>query len=523
MSDNDWEDAISEIHRRREAAGEQGGSDAVERQHGKGRLTVRERIDALVDAGSFREVGPIAGGAERDEQGRMTSFTPGNYVLGFGRIEGRPCVVGGEDFTMAGGSPNVAGLRKSVYTEQVAQKYRVPLIRLHEGAGGSVTGSGGKGGGAAPPPSPVYEAHRFASVGQTLASVPVAAAALGATAGMPAGRLVSSHYCVMTRETAQVLIGGPALVERALGRETSKEELGGPEVHERSGVVDDVVDDEQAAFTAIRRFLGYLPRNVWELPPVIESGDPRDRQDESLAGTVPANRRRVYDMRAIVRSVLDQDSFFEMGRGHGRGQITGFARLTGIPVGVLGNDCRYLAGAMTADGARKVRRFIELCQVFHLPIVSFVDEPGFMIGPQAERDATMRFGAAAILAAALCTVPWASLIVRKSMGLASAVHYGQDAYVLAWPSAETGALPVEGGVAVAFRREIAAAPEPEAKRRELEEQLAKRQSPFPRADAFSVHDLIDPRETRPRLCDWIELAHPLLRDQLGPTAFSYRP
>lgn len=195
----------------------------------------------------------------------------------------------------------------------------------------------------------------------------------------------------------------------------------------------------------------------------------------------------------------------------------------GIPVGILANDCRHLAGSMTADGARKARRFIELCQVFHLPVASFVDEPGFMIGAQAEQAATMRFGASAIIAAAMCTVPWASVIVRKSMGLASAVHYGADAHVLAWPSAETGALPVEGGVAVAFKREIAAASDPEAKRRELEEALASRQSPFPRADAFAVHDLIDPRETRPRLCEWLELAHPLLEEQRGPTAFSFRP
>ncbi len=522
MSGNDWDDSISEIHQRREAARAQGGREGVARQHDKGRLTIRERIDALLDEGSFREVGPIAGGAERSEDGGLASFTPGNFVLGFGRIERRPCVVGGEDFTLAGGSPNVAGLRKSVYTEQLAQHYRVPLIRLHEGAGGSVTGSAGKGG-TAHVPAPVYEAHRFASVGKTLANVPVAAAALGPTAGMPAGRLVASHYCVMTRRTAQVLIGGPALVERALGRVVRKEELGGAAVHERSGVVDDVVEDEQAAFAAIRTFLTYLPQNVWELPPVVDSDDHRGRQEEPLAGAVPRNRRRVYDMRAILRWVVDRGSWFEIGRGYGRSQVTGFARLMGIPVGVLANDCRCLAGAMTADGARKVRRFIELCQVFHLPIVSFVDEPGFMIGPQAERDATMRFGSAAIIAAAMCTVPWASVVVRKSMGLASAVHYGPEAYVLAWPSAETGALPVEGGVAVAFRREIAAAPDPDARRRELEEQLAGRQSPFPRADAFSVHDLIDPRETRPRLCDWIELAHPLLEGQRGPTAFSFRP
>lgn len=522
MSEQDWKAHIKAINQRREAAREMGGPEAVKRQHDKGLWTIRERIEALVDDGTFSEIGATAGYGELDDRGELASFTPGNYVLGWARIAERPCVVGGEDFTMRGGSPNVAGLRKSIYTETLARQYRLPLIRLHQGSGGSVTGGSGRKEPKAPP-SPVYQAHRFAAIGHTLASVPVASAALGAVAGMPAGRLVSSHYSVMTRHTAQVLIGGPALVERALGQPIAKEELGGADVHGRSGVVDEVVEDEQAACNAIRQFLSYLPQNVWQLPPVTECTDSRERRDESLASAVPRDRRRTYDMRRIIASVLDEDTFFEMGRGHGRSQITGFARLTGIPVGVLANDCRHLAGAMTADGARKAQRFIELCQVFHLPIVSFVDEPGFMIGPQAEQDATMRFGASAIMAAALCTVPWATVIVRKSMGLASTVHYGAGAHVLAWPSAEAGALPVEGGVAIAFRKEIAGADDPETHRRVLEEEMAKRLSPFPRAETFSVHDLIDPRETRPRLCEWLELAHPLLESQRGPTSFSYRP
>jgi acetyl-CoA carboxylase carboxyltransferase component len=373
------------------------------------------------------------------------------------------------------------------------------------------------------PPEPVYAPHRFASVGRALASVPVATAALGAVAGLPAVRLVSAHYCVMTRRTAQVLVGGPALVERALGQRVSKGDLGGAELHEKSGVIDDVVDDEPAAFAAIRAFLDYLPQNVWDLPPVRACGDDRHRAEEELAGIVPADRRRVFDMRAVVRAIVDRDSFFEMGRRYGPGQIAGLARLLGHPVGVLANDCRQLAGSMTASGARKVRRFVEFCQTFHLPVLNFVDEPGFMIGAEAEAEGTVRAGAAAVLAVAMASVPWASVMVRKSMGLGAAAHYAPDSFVLAWPSAESGALPVEGGVAVAFGREIAAAADPAAKRRELEAAFAARRSPFPRAAALAVHDLIDPRETRARLCDWIELAWPLLEQQRGPAVFTYRP
>jgi acetyl-CoA carboxylase carboxyltransferase component len=517
-----WDKHINEIKQRRIAAKAQGGKDAVARQHDKGRLTIRERIDALLDPHSFKEVGPIAGRGELNDDGSLASFTPGNFVLGLGKIDGRNCIVGGEDFTMSGGSPNAAGLRKSVYTEELACQYRIPLIRLHEGSGGSVAGSAGKGG---PPslPEPVFAGHRFASVARTLAMVPVAAAALGSVAGLPAVRLVASHYCVMARHTAQVLAGGPALVERALGESVTKDELGGAELHERSGVVDDIVEDEAEAFSTIRKFLSYLPQNVWQLPPVVATDDKRDREDEKLSSIVPANRRQIYDMRRVIASVLDEGSFFEMTRRYGPSLITGLGRLMGVPVAIFANDCKHLAGAMTAAAARKMRRFVEFAQVFHLPVISLVDEPGFMIGPDAEREGTVRAGASAVLAAATCTVPWASVIVRKSVGLAAGAHYGPSAYVLSWPSAESGALPVEGGVAVAFAREIAAHPDPIARRAELEHQFAARQSPFPRAEAFSIHDLIDPKETRTKLCDWIELVSPQLQHLLGPTHFTYRP
>jgi acetyl-CoA carboxylase carboxyltransferase component len=192
-------------------------------------------------------------------------------------------------------------------------------------------------------------------------------------------------------------------------------------------------------------------------------------------------------------------------------------------VGVWANDTRFYAGAMTADGARKVRRFVDLCDTFHLPVTCFVDEPGFMIGSEAERGGTIRFGTEALFAVVQSTVPWASVIVRKTYGVAAAAHFAPDAHVLAWPSAEGGALPVEGGVAVAFRREIAAAPDPEARRRELEERFAGSRSPFPRAESFGVHDLIDPRDTRPALCSWIDWIQPLLRQHVGERRHAIRP
>ncbi len=515
-----WKPEVEGIEERRRRALEHGGPEAVAKQHAKQRLTVRERIEGLVDAESFREQGPIAGHSEIDDDGNLTAFAPANYVLGIGRVDGRPCVIGGEDFTQRGGSPSPAGLRKSVFAEDLAIQYRLPLVRFLEGAGGSVTGPAGKrvrGG------DPVYSTHRFISLGRALGSVPVVSAALGAVAGFPAARLVASHFSVMTAESSQVMIGGPALVERALGKSLSKEELGGAAVHLRSGVVDNVAADEAEAFALVRRFLAYLPPNVWEVPPRTPTEDDPARREEELLSIIPRERRKVYDGRRLAELVVDRGSFFEMGARFGRSQITALARLNGHPVGIWANDCRFYAGAMTADGAQKVRRFAELCDTFHLPVIALVDEPGFMIGPDAERTATIRHGTRALLAVVQSSIPWASVIVRKAYGVAAAAHFGPDAYVLAWPSAERGALPVEGGVAVAFRREIAEAPDPDAKRAELEAAMAGRRDPYAAAENFAVHDVIDPRDTRRALCDWLEWVTPGLRQQLGPRQYTARP
>ena len=368
-----WSREIEDIHAKRRAALEQGGAEAVARQHAQGRLTVRERIEGLVDPGSFREHGRGSGGAERGTDGALKSFTPGNFIVGMGRIEGRPAVVGGEDFTVRGGSPNAAGLRKSVYIEDLALQYRVPLIRLHEGGGGSVTGAGGSG----PVGEAVYAPRRFASVAECMGAVPVATAALGPVAGLPASRLVAAHFAVMARENAQVLIAGPAVVKRALGEDVTKEELGGAQVHARSGAIDNIARDEADALAQIRRFLSYLPQNAWQVPARTDTDDDPARADDELRSIVPENRRKFFNMRRAISMIVDRDSIFEMGRQYGPGQITMLARLNGYPVGVFSNDARFYAGAMTADGARKVRRFIEFCETFNLPIVSFVDEPGF--------------------------------------------------------------------------------------------------------------------------------------------------
>ena len=518
-----WETEVSELRNRQRLAKAQGGPDSVSRQHNQGKLTVRERIDAFLDADSFREHGKMAGGAQLDEAGALESFTPANYVLGVGTINGKRVAVGGEDFTLKGGSPNAAGLRKSVYAEHLALQYRVPLVRMLEGGGGSVETSEQDPRKPRTVGDPVYEAPRFQIIADAFAAVPIASAALGPVAGFPAGRMVASHFSVMTRETSQVMIAGPALVERALAQNLSKDELGGAHVHAKSGVIDNIARDEHDAFAQIRQFLSYLPANVWELAPRLLCDDPTDRKEPALIDIVPRNRRRAFNIKKAINLIVDDDSFFEIAPTYGPSICVGLARINGQSVGITANDCRFVAGAMTAQAAQKMRRLIELCDNFHLPVVNFVDEPGFMIGPSAEANGTIRYGMATVMAASNAVTPWASILVHKNFGVASAAHFGPDNYLLDWPSAERGALPIEGGVAVAFRRKIAEAADPDAMRRDLEEKLAATRSPYRAAESFAVHELIDPRETRPALCDWIDWIQPRLETLRGPVMFKLRP
>ncbi len=515
-----WKPEADEIERRRRAAAEHGGAEAVARHRASGRQPVRERIAALVDPDSFQEHGAVAG-VSGDVGGRAGAFTPANVVCGTAQIGGRPCVVGGDDFTIRGGAYSSAGLRKGQHADALAIQRRIPLIRLLEGGGATIrgaTGVPGRSGYDWTAPSPL----NLLSL-QAFDSVPVVCAALGPVAGFPAARLVASHFSVMTRDTAQVLTGGPALVERATGEAHTKEELGGAQVHLRSGVVLNEAVDEDDVWGQIRTFLSYLPLNVWERPPVASCDDPIDRREEELLSIVPRERRRAYKVRRVIELLVDRGSFFEMGALYGRSQVTGFARVSGQPVGILANDCYLDGGSMTATGAQKVRRFVELCDGFHLPIVSLVDEPGFAIGSAAERAGTIRYGMEAMFAALQTEVPWLAVVLRRAFGVAAGIHLGPQATVVAWPSAQSGSMPVEGGVALAYGREIREAPDPDARRRELEEELAAAQSVFPRAEDFGVHHLIDPRDTRPLLCGWIEEIQTQLRALTGPRRYGPRP
>ncbi len=519
-----WQPEVDELRRREALARELGGPERVARQHAAGKLTVRERVERLLDAGSFHETGALAGAGRYAADGVLEAFTPANVVVGRGRIDGRRVVVQADDFTVRGGAADAAIWEKAVWAERAAYELRTPLVRLVDGTGGGgsvktleTTGF------SYVPPLPGFDL-----VVANLSRVPVVAAALGPCAGLGAARVVASHFSVIVRDSAQLFVAGPPVVAAAgLGEAPDKEGLGGARAQARAGAVDNEADDEDDALAQLRRFLSYLPANAFEPPPCAPSSDRADRRAEELLSIVPRDRRRPYDMRAILGLVLDAGSVFEVGPRFGPSLVTALARLGGRPVGVLASDPKHYGGSLTADASDKLARFVDVCDAFRLPVVHLVDQPGFLIGTAAERTGTIRRGTRALTSVVQARTPWVSILVRKVFGVAGAGHGDGSRLNLrfAWPSGDWGSLPVDGGIEAAYRRELEAAEDPVALRAEIEARLNAVRSPFRTAERFSVEEIIDPRDTRPILCDWAARAHELvaLDAHAGPVARGTRP
>ncbi len=520
---DDWSAEVEELRLRRREAMALGGAAAVGKHHERGRLTIRERVARLVDKDSFREVGTLTGQGKYDGA-TLKGVTPAPYVMGLAGIDGRPVAVGGEDFTIRGGS-SWSGDRKKGgqggFVEDLAASYRIPLVNLIDGSGGSVTSINKRGHSIFP------GVHGFERSVELLGKVPVVSAVLGTAAGGPAGRAILSHWSVMVDGTSHVFAAGPPVVERSLGQKISKEDLGGPQVAvDHAGTIDNRVESEEACFAEVRRFLSYMPSNVWEAPPEVAGTDPVDRCDEELLSIVPKDRRKPYNMRKLIGHIVDRGSVFEIQPTYGRALITCLARMNGRVVGVVANNPMVYGGAMDVRAARKQIHFVELCDCFHIPLIFLVDVPGFMVGRDAEANATLRDGMRAVYVGLQATVPTYTVVIRKCYGMAGMGTTEKNGleFKIAWPSAEWGSLPIEGGVAAAFRREIASAPDAKARERELEEQLRAMASPFRTAEAFGVEEIVDPRETRPYLCRFIDAAQTRIRTTLGPKAkYGVRP
>lgn len=513
-----WETEVKEIEQRRQLRLKMGGVEGIERQHSRGKLTVRERIEAFVDEDGFEEFYSLAGSARYDKDNRMTYFMPRGSVDGMATIDGRRVVVSAGDFTVRGGSGG-GGLGGELAANERARQWMIPYVRLLDAAGGSVRSFQELGRTYLPDGN-----HGSAIDVDLLSVVPVVSAVMGSVAGLPAVNACLAHFNVMVKETTQLFPGGPPVVKAALGYDITKEDLGGPHIHTRiSGSVDNLAESEEDAFAQIRSFLSYLPPSVHELPPRARCNDPVDRAEQSLLNIMPKDRRKTYKVRELVSAVLDRDSFFEISPRYGRARVTGLGRLNGFAVGVMANDPMFNGGATDVAAGNKVMRLLELCDLFHLPIVSFADEPGFMVGLESEKAGIERAGAALVAATCRSRMPWITIVTGRLYGVAGQCHHRPSGMFrrYAWPSANWGSMHISGGASAAYRREIDSAPDPEAKKAEIEARLNAVASPFRTAEATG-QDIIDPRETRHLLCDFVKEAQPILKTQLGPPLRPYR-
>ena len=517
-----WQPEIDELDHRYTLAERMGGPEGIERQRAQGKLNIRQRIEVLVDAGSFEQMGKLQGSATYDDDGQLVDVKPSPRVRGIGKIDGRRVYVSGQDFTVRGGSAAAhSGGVDMGHGHPGPLELRLPSVNLLDGAGGSVTEFAAIG------RTYIPDGGQFEEICAILNVAPVATAVLGPAAGGLAPIPPLSHFSVIAKGTGQVFPGGPPVVKAALGYQIDKDELGGAQIHAQiSGVVDNAAENEEDALAQVKQFLSYMPDNVWEMPPRGDQSDDPGRRDERLLSLIPRDKRKPYNPRVIVEGVLDEGSFFEIAPEYGNSRIIGLARAHGYPVGVMLNNPNQRGGSMDVAAAEKSARLVQLCDTFHLPMVVLMDDPGFMVGLESEKVGIERSGARLVYAIAQSKMPWISVICRQSYGLAGSLQFRPGRHLYrryAWPSGHWGSMHIEGGTAAAFRRVIEAAPDPQAKRLELEAEFQKLSSPFRTAEASGL-DLIDPRDTRAMICEFVDMAQNVIKTQLGPNAGpSYRP
>ncbi|MCP4752398.1 MAG: ATP-grasp domain-containing protein [Proteobacteria bacterium] len=525
----------------------------VVRQRSRGKLTCRERIDLLLDNGSFREIGSVAGFTTYDEEGNVMAFTPANHVGGRGKIEGRAVIVCGDDFTSRGGHADGSIGAKSGYLDNLALQMRIPSIRMLDGSsgGGSVAAMVPKqskeGESTAKESSGAIKAGRPRVAGgggsflpghlgsslyaAELAAIPVVNMLLGSVVGIGAAKAAVGHFSVMVRDISQLFVAGPPVVSHAMGYDITKEDLGGWHIHCTNGSVDNLAESEEEAAKQVKQFLSYLPVNVYE-PPPVRSPDPSDsvdRREEELFSIIPRKRTSTFDMRRTIRLMADIGTFFEIGPLWGTDQITGFVRFNGHPMGVIASDSRHAnGGSLTADGCSKLIRHLDLCDLFHLPILNLVDNPGFAVGLEHEITGTIRKGGEWMVAFAQTQVPIFTVVMRRSFGVAGnnyATPRAQPSVRVVWPAADVGGIPPEGGIEAAYKRQLAEADDPAALREELMARIESARGPLGPLSRFQMEEMVDPRDTRPLVCEWVETAYRVVNQpaNLVPRPLQFRP
>jgi methylmalonyl-CoA decarboxylase subunit alpha len=493
---------VDDLHDRREKIRLGGGPEKIAQQHEKGKLTARERIDLLVDRGSFVELG-LHGRPHFSQRAMEGREAPADGVItGWGDVDGRRCAVVAYDFTVMAGSMGMTGELKVTRLRELALQKRMPLVwlldsagaRIQEAVGSLFAGSG----------------HLFREEVTMSGVVPLVAALMGPCAAGTAYIPGLADFVPMVSGQGSMALAGPYLVKAVTGEDVSQEELGGAKVHcRKSGVGDLEVADDQECIEAIRKYLSYFPSNCEQKPPIRPSTDPVDRMDEELLDIVPESPRHPYDMYGVIERIVDDGEYFDLKPKWAKTIITCFARFGGRPVGIVANQPKMLAGILENDSADKAARFINLCDAFGIPLVFLQDVPGFMVGTKVEQEGIIRHGAKMLYAVSRATVPKVTVVVRKAYGAGYYVMCGK-AYepdlIVAWPSAEISVMGAEGAVNIIFRKQIEASEEPEKAREELVNNFKEIIDPYIAAGNAMVDDIIDPRETRPTIIRGLQMA-----------------
>lgn len=481
MSDDrgDWGPLLDDLEARQRAAREMGGPERIERQHEKGKLTARERVERLFDDGTFVELGALVGTSPREG---VDTIPADGFVAGMGRIDGRAVLAGCEDFTVLGGSIGAAATDKRVRMCQIARQERIPLVFMLDGAGHRLTNR---------------HSGRKPNDLQTLAAlsglVPIVTLVLGPAAGHSALCGPLADFSVMT-EHASMFTAGPPLVKAATGEEVTKEALGGPQIHvELSGVAHNVVSDDGAALALCRRYLSYFPQNAWSAPPRADTTNVGFRRLDDLLTLIPADDRKPYSMRAVIDRLVDSGSGLEIQPTYGRSLVTALARLGGRSVAIVANDPGVRAGAVDTAAAEKAAHFLDVADSFHLPVVFLADNPGVLAGTKAEREGALRAAARMFAAQHRLSVPKLHVTLRKAFGFGSSIMamnpYDDQTILYAFPGVTLGAMPAASGGRAAKLDDATQA----------EVTSTQTGGPWPQAHGMGYDDVIDPRDLRDAL------------------------
>lgn len=494
-------DKLAKLQAMRANAKLGGGQARIDEQHAKGKLTARERIDQLLDKGTFQELGRLATHNISDFGMANKKYPGDGVVTGFGKIDGRRVAVYAQDFTVLGGSFSEVQSHKVCKIMELAQESGIPVIGLLD-SGGARIQEGVRS----------LAAYGELFVRNVMASgvIPQISVQMGPCAGGAVYSPALTDFIVMVRKTSFMFITGPDVIKAVTGEDVDFTTLGGTVTHNvRSGVAHFAADDETAAFRLVKALLSYLPQNNSEDPPRVTPYDDPARRDLALDHLVPDDSSEPYDMRQVISSVFDRGSFLEVHAHYAKNALVGFARLDGFPVGVVANQPLYLAGVLDIDSSDKIARFVRLCDAFNLPIITLVDTPGYMPGVAQEYGGIIRHGAKVIYAYCEATVPKISVVIRKAMGgayIAMSSKQMRTDLAYAWPTAEIAVMGPEGAINILYRDEIKKAADPEARRKELlAEYIDKFHNPYAAADMGQIDEVIEPSFTRLRLVNALEI------------------